>query len=643
MKKTGIIAVLLAIVLLCAVPSMAFAATAATSAGANMRLINPSAILTIGDNLFVADNIDSNRSVILCFDITGSTPIYKYTCSLNKSIVNIADVNGELCVIYADSVETYTVGESLEINESKKYDNTENIKDITYGIYAPASTTYNAVYFLDDRDLTVLYEGETTRKATGYQAGTTDAANCLFVSESMLGADLGGYVYCVFNNDIKRYNGKDGSWGMSKFAPDLFNENGVYAPNFSVEGIFAYQVGEAWQLALYSEKQIYTLEKKHHGTAEEGKEWEYGATEAFPLNRENADSAILDVQYAKNKLFILNSNKQVEIYSYDTGNGKFEREQTTIGTDTITVDSALPTKFTEFTLAKSKGYPTNIVYKTTDAATSIEEIITDNEDTFTILNFDGADELPFYYVLVGNKFGWVKKSDGVSVPQDDPMIEIINTQISPNISYKAKFISANAVTIYELPLSDSKSVTFNQTLADAKDVIVLQRFTEVTDNGKTIEWYFVSYDDGKKGFIQSGNIGQFYTDSTIDEGVPYLDDMKINSSIFEAVKIYLTSSMAENEAICDSEGNVIKLYSGALVKAIRTEKDATYVEVKRGHTVSYGWMPTNNLIGQHKITTNAIVGLSILGAAIIVAAVFFVVFVRRKKKKTESKTEKEEE
>lgn len=90
--------------------------------------------------------------------------------------------------------------------------------------------------------------------------------------------------------------------------------------------------------------------------------------------------------------------------------------------------------------------------------------------------------------------------------------------------------------------------------------------------------------------------------------------------------------MEESEAICDEYGDVIKLYSGSQVVAVKEENNATFVEIRKNDgSTSYGWIPTDNLIGLHQITTNAIVGLSILGVALILTVVFVVLFVKRKK------------
>ena len=339
--------------------------------------------------------------------------------------------------------------------------------------------------------------------------------------------------------------------------------------------------------------------------------------------------------YGAGKIFLLNSANEVEIYSYNTEKQQFERQPATIGTDTITIDGQLPTpvQFTGFTLASSKGYPTNIVYKTTDASTSISEIKTDYTGQFIILDFEGAEDLPFYYVLIGDKFGWVQKSDGVTLPQNDSRLTIVNTQISQDVTYKAKFTSLNTVFIYPLPLSDIEpGDTFQQSIANPQEAKLLQKFTENHADGTVTEWYRVEYGEGKTGFVSAGNVGQFHATGAPTSAEEVIGYKKINSSLFEAVKIYLTSDMEESEAICDEYGDVIKLYSGSQVVAVKEENNATFVEIRKNDgSTSYGWIPTDNLIGLHQITTNAIVGLSILGVALILTVVFVVLFVKRKK------------
>lgn len=635
MKKLTIICVIVAIAILAVVPGAAFAETT-RSTGGNLCLINPIAITAIGNYIFVADCVDTDHSVILCFDISSGTPAYRLTYTADKQITNLSETDGKLCVIFPDNISVFDVTGNVFGEPSATYA-LENVTDITGGKYVSDSTTHDAVYVLSEEDLFYAYldDESVSFKRSDYALDIEEPMACLYVDG--VDVSLDGYVYCIWQNDIKRFNTNEGQWGLR---PDKFNSLGVYAPSLMIKGIFTYQIEGTWQTALYSDTEISKLEKRHFGPNNEGREWEFAATESVPLDRHETDNVIVDICYASDKIFLLNSNKQVEIYAYNTENSTFAREENTIGTDIITIDGALPTNFTEFFLAKSSGYPTNIIYKTTDSATSVESIIPDYCEQYIILGFDGAEDLPFYYVLIGDKYGWVKKSDGATTPASDPKIQPISTNLSgsnTNITYKAKFISANAVFIYELPVSGSNYTEFTQTVTTPRDVTVLQRFTEDTANG-VVEWYYISYEnaDGttQHGFIQSGLVGQFYTTTTVSDGNVYLEDKKVNSSLFNAVNIYATSDMSEKNAMCDKNGNIIKLYSGAFVKVISVDGDASYVEVKHNGTTSYGWLPTDKLINRISMTTNAIVGLSILGAALVIGIIFSAVLTHRKKRRS---------
>ena len=439
-------------------------------------------------------------------------------------------------------------------------------------------------------------------------------------------AVVDGQLYFVKDgNALKRLNLNVGEGIIPSFdSNDPLNKNGVSLAMTEILGIFSYQVNGATQLALFGENGAFTLEQVSGGR--------YSAERTL-INTTNV--TVKDMCYGAGKIFLLNSANEVEIYSYNTEKQQFERQPATIGTDTITIDGQLPTpaQFTGFTLASSKGYPTNIVYKTTDASTSISEIKTDYTGQFIILDFEGAEGLPFYYVLIGDKFGWVQKSDGVTLPQNDSRLTIVNTQISQDVTYKAKFTSLNTVFIYPLPLSDIEpGDTFQQSIANPQEAKLLQKFTENHADGTVTEWYRVEYGEGKTGFVSAGNVGQFHATGAPTSAEEVIGYKKINSSLFEAVKIYLTSDMEESEAICDEYGDVIKLYSGSQVVAVKEENNATFVEIRKNDgSTSYGWIPTDNLIGLHQITTNAIVGLSILGVALILTVVFVVLFVKRKK------------
>ena len=140
MKRIStILFVLTVLVLLAVVPAAAFAQSAAD---ANRSLINPAAIVTVDNYIFVADNVDetNNQSAVLCFDVTASQPSYRYTYTTTKKIVNLAEVDGQLYVMYADSVEVFEVG-ATQLTKTKTLE-LENVVDFTFGNYDGADMPY---------------------------------------------------------------------------------------------------------------------------------------------------------------------------------------------------------------------------------------------------------------------------------------------------------------------------------------------------------------------------------------------------------------------------------------------------------------------------------------------------------------------
>ncbi|MGN1066772.1 MAG: GW dipeptide domain-containing protein, partial [Candidatus Fimimonas sp.] len=321
----------------------------------------------------------------------------------------------------------------------------------------------------------------------------------------------------------------------------------------------------------------------------------------------------------------------VEIFAHD-GND-WETTNQKIGTDVISLNVAEPKNFSGFTLAKPTGYPTNIVYRT-EFESSVSEIKTEYYDEFIILDFDGSDDLDYYYVLVGDKFGWVAKSGKNVTAQTDDKIEIINNKVSSEVQFNAKFTSANAVHVYELPRTNSNYTTFTQSLDDPQDAVVLQKFVETLADGTTAEWYYVAYGEGQRGFVLTKNVGKFYTSGSIDtDGTPVLGYKKINASLFEAVKLFATSELVSTETVHNDAGE-IKLYSGTMVVVVREEKGASFVEIRQNDgSTTYGWVKSANLIGTHDITTNAIVGITILSVAVVLSLVLVGVFTTRKKRR----------
>lgn len=614
MKKTiykgicvGAIALSLILIAGCIAPLSMFSAGAAAAAEQDtVHFINPTAISVVDNNLYVTDIVEDNKTAILCFDISSSTPILKYTYDKIDGVVSGLSHNKQ-DTLYLNMgskvVELKISGDGLPTT-GKTYQMpiaSSSIIDVAYGkiinsaektVYALTKTAlyqYNESSQLFDIELVRSLDGAKSTlsidEAPNYQLyyiSGTNATTCNRMNLSNGGQD-GGFA--------------DKLTLTSGFAP-----TGMLRINSNV--------------ALYNNDSIYIIEETTSFA---------NTTPLLTLSSLYAsDCRICDVESYGDRLFILNSKNKIDVFD-KTEDIYNNLPTTTIGSDMV--DKAVPTAYTSFTLVRPKGYPTNIVYKT-NAATSVADIITDASE-YVILGYEGDAASHYYYVMVGDKFGWVKKSDGAESPDKDSKLNVVNNRLGDGqLDYTAKFVTLKAVYVYELPLSNSNSHAVEQAASKMKSVNVLQQFAE----GEQV-WYLVEYDEGKTGFVKKEDVGQFHITTTSDE-LPVEGPRKINSSLFSAVNMYLSEELKEDEKVADSAGNEIKLYSGDLVTLVRVEGASALISVRTTSDGerSYGWIEANRLIGKNAITTNAIVGLSLLAFALALAGILIFVYFHRKKR-----------
>lgn len=632
-KIFGICICLLLLVGVIVAPTAAFAAENAPSAAVTIHFLNPTAVAFVDNKLFVADNIDEHNSAIHCFDVTESKAKWLYTQSMTEEIVNLSTAvknEGEnsLYVVFASQIGEYTVG-ATKLTEAAKITAYPNPVDVTYGVDGISSKNE---YILTDNE---LYRNNIGRATTTAITGTK---SCVAI---------GDYVYYLYTDNgadiCKSFEGRNHTTpDANTNTPQGYlngsdpTSSGYFLKDFAARGLF---VWENDKVAIFNDERVCYVNMSETCTL--SSVFNYADAQQ---NQENKKQ-IVYVATSDSRLYVLNDNYQVDIFqSADNG---FERIDT-VGDDTVTLQT--PTQYTSFTLARPTGYPTNLVYKTTDEASSIEEIIK-NASEYIILGFDGDENSAYYYVLVGNKFGWVQKSADASIDGNgnivDESLEIVDTKVSNDtVGYTSKFASLNAVYIYKLPRSDDsfRDETFTQTASNMPDVNVAQRFTE----GDTV-WYYVSFKDGdvtRTGFVQEKDLGKFAIKVDEDK-IHAIDDKKINSSLFEAVKLYLygDKELMTDDNLVTTEDGVVKLYSGKRVTLISEENGVSFIQIVNSDGSSiYGYVFSDRLIGIHAMTTNAIVGLSMLAVAIVLAVALIAVFVKRKngtapKHKKETKAE----
>lgn len=599
--RLGVIILCLVLIAAALVPAVALAAEMTPAEQDSVHFINPTAITVVGDRLYVADKIEDSKTAIICFDASSDSPEPLSTYEFDMVVNGLANNNDD--VIYAMGQSSVTelkvdVNRSITIGETyNSFAEDVNIVDFAYG-NIPYSTTNKTLYALTQNSILQYLGGKFQTFAN--LSSLKDTAGLLSFSNSE-----NTYLYYLHDGTCDRYNlntnGQD----------EDFTKKLVLTSGFTPTGMFAL----ADKVGLYNNTEIYEIEEStlHADTV----------AKLSLAQKYGADCSIIDVEARGERLFVLNSKNQIDVFdkvdnAYDTEN------YTTIGSDMV--DKAVPAAYTSFTLVRPNGYPANIVYKT-NADSSVSDIITDAKE-YVILGYDGEENSHYYYVLVGDKFGWVKKSDNAELPAEDNKLTIVDNNVdNDTMGAQVKFTSLNAVYIYNLPRENAEQIKITQTASTMMTVQVLQRYQE----GDTV-WYYVRYDENKTGFVKKSDVGQLHYVSKVEK-VDVIGSKKINSSLFAPVDLYATAELTENDLVADAQGNTIKLYSGDRVTLIRTEGDSAFIMILHSNgEKDFGWIEANRLIDRHAMTTNSIVGLSLLAVAIALTTILLVVYFKRKKR-----------
>lgn len=600
----------------------AFAASEVGSNG-DVYFVEPVSVAVVDDYLFVADKVDDGaKSILHCFKCskaedgkitfssvfaredlaTDGAVITKLSASEHAFAQSVDGYVGSLYIII-DSVATLynvqTDGTLVAAADDAAYAyttiNKEGLVDVCIGQY----TDYLAPYCVTS---TNLYVYDTTVTNPDYKPLFTESKN----NVTACFADS-THVYFTENGICRRYEGRDRG-----YIDDTFNKNNIQMTSGSATGVYTYGDGN---VAIYD---THNLRGIVDNTA--------ASKDLLTLT----EVSVIDVAPSKfGGVFILDSENQV--YLYALGETAYAKTDFYVGSDTVSLTP--PTTYTSFTLAQSVGYPTNIVYKTTDGEHSIDGVKKNfNNTDFIVLGYDGDQNCSYYYVLIGQQFGWIRKTTADATPSTDEKITVIPTEVSGDLKYQSKFNSLNTAYVYELPFEAANQTTVKQSATAMITVTLLNKFDR-----DGMQWYYVSYPQDETtcyGFVKANALGQFEIDKTAaTELVLLKGERKINASLFEAVKLYATADLTDGTEIY-SNNKLIKLYSGDMVKLVQTQNGAAEILILRDDgTTDYGWVAAKYLIESDAITSNAVVGIVLLCAAVVLAAVLIVVFKLRKNKK----------
>ncbi len=610
---------------------------------------DPVSMVIVDNTLYIADKVDDNKSVLWCFLVTATHHSYLSRYELDEQIVNLASSNGELFVMYQQNIAVYKP--TIQNNEHQLGEptmlNLPNAVDICHGVYDIIVDTLNVLYYIDNTGLLRWYEPtsgkngvlNTTAFDTSKPMGLISNGNVMYVNAN-------GTV-SLYQYDKMPTIDHDGTEDDKYVDFNVGSRNGItYYPDFSLKNIFFYESDNQFAIAVYDSNVLYKIDYNQ-------------ADRYYTANNQLGDldqkhGEIIDVAQINcdqtNYLFVLNNEHTIIKYSLNADKIYVQvpdnaQGGNVIGSDIVT-GLTIPTQFTDYTLAKPNGYPANIIYKTENAQTSNDEIVSDFTEEYIILHYEGDSLAPYYYVLAyvpnsqgqyNYRYGWVIKSDELRQemsPEKDSKIAIVDNNLDGSLSYNAKFNSLNGVYVYDLPLTDSTYSSFSQTATDMTDVNILQKFTERLPDGSTKDWYYVSYlfnthggESIKKGFVPTSMVSYITAvDYSTDQAI--VGYKKINSSLLDKVTVIDTTG---NPAL-DKNGNIIELFSGDLVNVIKIENGKALVQIEDKTTgeFNYGYVGEQFLMGRMELSDNSILGLSVLGGAVLLAIVFAIIFFSKK-------------
>ncbi len=617
-------------------------ATVANAEGQDIYFVDPTGVAVVGDYLYVADTVEEgSQNILHIFKLSDGAdgtvagkPVAQNTINnfdnTYGKIVSVSgsetplnsdttDLIGSLYINYGTAAELYNVkNDGSLVKSDLSYTAWSEIGDIT-DVCVGKFAGKDAVYAVSDK----LYYHTYDATEMGILNNLTNATSVVYAKDASAEKY---FAYYFANGTCNRY----------EVSPS-FSMTGITISNVSdikLTSGFNYNDGTNNLFVVYNENNAYTLNNQGANN------FALSDKAALTVDPENAVK-IVSIATSKYGIYVLESTNKVVLYNYASGEFK-STNAVQVGSDTVNLE--VPTEFNSYTLAKSTGYPTNILYKT-KGENSIDNAVNDYKENVIILGYEGAENCPYYYVLVGNnKFAWIKKSyneEGtatVSKPTEDKKLTIENTTVSATVKYTANFTSLNYEYVYKLPFENSTKTEVKQKADAPITATLLQKFT--WDN---LSWYYVSYDaDGTTsyGFVKNTSLGKFSSKVSEEQGVVVLEKKKINATLFEAVTIYADRNLDEGTEICDENGIAVKLYSGQRVNVLSYDEENNSCEVYLVHddgSYDYGWISASRLIYTSQITTNALVGLITLGCAIILGVVLYAVFKAKKDKEAYNK------
>lgn len=572
MRKLAIVILIMLLTVTC------FAVTAPVYAqntnNADIHLINPVSVVANGDQLYVADNVTEDISVIHIFDISTDNATLVATRQYQGKISRLRCYDNNTYAIFADRYIVIDSQSTTTVNTA--------ISDIAIYINANANipfTIRNDLIYrresnqgwngsnmaFNGNQLSAIYQGELTQ----YQLVQDQDGITVSVGQKQATA----YTHItVIGNDTAYYNGSELQFG-----------------NYTIP----------------------------HETD----------TTIISVAGHNSDVYMLSTSNKITKYTLVDTN-YTKVDGYEIGSDTVSQEVPTfdsINSYTLVSAQSYPANIIYKTTAD------NSIASLQEVANNTSYIILGYSGSANVGYYYVMYNNAFGWVKKSDGATDVASDNAVAIINTtlDSVASYHAKLMSPNkVDIYYLPLSGNSM---------SQSMVKNVIVQSATNYTEVELLQLITAPDNTA-WYYISYVDSNDttqyGWVLTGQVGQIYSSRSNHNNI-LLDSthprMKINASLSQDVSIYLTEQMLDDQQLVDSNNNAIMLTSNTRVNVITYTTTSSYIQVQTNGDTYYGWIDSNYLIDNNDLTTGTIVGLSLLGGAMVIAILVVLIVKARKK------------
>ncbi len=545
--------------------------TSATEMTANnVHLVNPIDICVNENGIYIIDQVE----------IDGKPYTALHHISSNLETRKTYYIEGKIEKMYTEQIQFYFMQKANPdvTNDVNKILNAGFDKDNDKFLFSdPLKLNDMLDFAYENGVMYILYPTTIVRKTT---SGDINVVTNLVDAKSIL--LVNSVLYVTYDNSFMSYSVKDGIFSPS--TPKSLPTG--YANMTSIDG----------KMYFYNDNSVVDQDGKVLFTCKEG---------------------IVSVKVYNDIMYVINRENKVVQYHYDEDKATYVVVEDAKVLGVTQVDSVVPSKYIDYTVATATGYPTNIMYEATKSNNSVSYKILGANEKFLILDYEGSDVSPYYLISYQGKFGWLEKTESNRL-----------NAIDSNIS--ASGITTSTAHVYSLPFLDDNGTYSFDTLNKGSKLTLLKKIVGLSETNN--EWYYCSYKDGdkvKSGFVRTSMVTD-YKDTV--KGNEVVGRYTVNPKLTNQLEVYSNKDLTS--VTLDENNNPLTLKAGANVVVIEMTDTYAQIQVTLNDKLYYGYVNSSNLIKQG-LTDYTAFGLILLLLAVLLT-VFVVIMNKRKKHKQSS-------